>query len=339
MPIKMPKFWGCANSKKGKLLSPLGMLYAQAGKFRFNHTKPYKSKIPVICVGNVVVGGVGKTPLAVSIAEYYKLNNMKPVFLTRGYGGTLKKGVVDLQKHTAKDTGDEPLLLAMTAPVVVCADRKEGAKMAEDMGADIIIMDDGFQNPGLEKDLSFIVFDGRFGIGNGFVFPAGPLRETMESGTYRADAAIVVGEDKSGICNYFKENYSRMPIIRVHIEQDALTLQALSNKKIFAFAGIGYPDKFFNMLTEYGCNIVAAKAFPDHHPYTDTEMLDLISAASDMDAVLLTTAKDMVRIPSRYCSHVRMIKAYTVWDSVDLLCQILASFLKTDEKDKPVEKN
>ena len=138
---------------------------------------------------------------------------------------------------------------------------------------------------------------------------------------------------------YFKENYSRMPIIRVHIEQDALTLQALSNKKIFAFAGIGYPDKFFNMLTEYGCNIVAAKAFPDHHPYTDTEMLDLISAASDMDAVLLTTAKDMVRIPSRYCSHVRMIKAYTVWDSVDLLCQILASFLKTDEKDKPVEKN
>ena len=174
MPLKAPKFWQKENTFLGRLLSPLGRIYAWGVKRQIKKAKPYEAKIPVICVGNLVMGGVGKTPLAVSVAEYFKMNGKKPVFLTRGYGGGLSNILVDPDKHTAVQTGDEALLLARVAPTIVDSDRARGARKAEQIGADIIIMDDGFQNPHLCKTLSFAVFDGRVGIGNGQVFPAGP---------------------------------------------------------------------------------------------------------------------------------------------------------------------
>ena len=252
MPLKSPKFWQKKNTFLGKLLSPLGRIYAWALRRKLKNTKSYRSKIPVVCIGNLVMGGVGKTPLAVSVAEYFKMNGMRPVFLTRGYGGGLINVLVDLDKHTAKDTGDEALLLARIAPTIVDADRARGAKTAEKIGADVIIMDDGFQNPQLVKDLSFAVFDGRYGFGNGKVFPAGPLREPVEDGLQRADAFIVVGKDKAGIKEWIDKRFMSLPFIGTHIEQDVSKIAQLSGKKVFAFAGIGYPDKFFDMLRDYG---------------------------------------------------------------------------------------
>ena len=214
MPLKSPKFWQKKNTFLGKVLSPLGRIYAWGLRRKLKKTKPYRSKIPVVCIGNLVMGGVGKTPLAVSVAEYFKMNGMRPVFLTRGYGGGLSNVLVDLDKHTAKDTGDEALLLARIAPTIVDADRARGAKTAEKIGADVVIMDDGFQNPQLVKDLSFAVFDGRYGFGNGKVFPAGPLREPVEDGLQRADAFIVVGKDKAGIKEWIDKRFMSLPLNR-----------------------------------------------------------------------------------------------------------------------------
>lgn len=328
MPLKSPNFWQKKNTFLGKVLSPLGGIYAWGLRRKLKKTKPYRSKIPVVCIGNLVMGGVGKTPLAVSVAEYFKMNGMCPVFLTRGYGGGLSNVLVDLDKHTAKDTGDEALLLARIAPTIVDADRARGAKTAEKIGADVIIMDDGFQNPQLVKDLSFAVFDGRYGFGNGKVFPAGPLREPVEDGLQRADAFIVVGKDKAGIKEWIDKRFMSLPFIGTHIEQDVAKIAQLSGKKVFAFAGIGYPDKFFDMLKDYGCEVVETQAFSDHYPYTDEDMTDLIARADKLEAILVTTAKDGVRIAPRFLPQVQIVEAYMVWDTPDAMCALLSALHK-----------
>ena len=328
MPLKSPKFWQKKNTFLGKVLSPLGRIYAWGLRRKLKKTKPYRSKIPVVCIGNLVMGGVGKTPLAVSVAEYFKMNGMRPVFLTRGYGGGLSNVLVDLDKHTAKDTGDEALLLARIAPTIVDADRARGAKTAEKIGADVVIMDDGFQNPQLVKDLSFAVFDGRYGFGNGKVFPAGPLREPVEDGLQRADAFIVVGKDKAGIKEWIDKRFMSLPFIGTHIEQDVAKIAQLSGKKVFAFAGIGYPDKFFDMLRDYGCDVVETQAFSDHYPYTDEDMTDLIARADKLEAVLVTTAKDGVRIAPRFLPQVQIVEAYMVWDTPAEMCALLPALHK-----------
>lgn len=328
MPVKAPRFWQKKNAFLSELLSPLGKLYAWGVRQRIKRTKPYEAKIPVVCVGNLVMGGVGKTPLAISIAEYFKQNGMKPVFLTRGYGGGLSNVIVDPDKHKADQTGDEALLLAKVAPTVVDSDRARGAKKAEKMGADVIIMDDGFQNPQLVKNLSLAVFDGRYGFGNGRVFPAGPLREPLEDGLKRANAFVVVGKDLAGVKKWIAGRYDNLPYIGVHIEQNVAKIEQLSGKRIFAFAGIGYPEKFFAMLKEYGCDVIETKAFSDHYPYTDQDMTDLLSVAGKLDAVLVTTAKDAVRIAPRFLPRIQIVEAYTVWDTPDSMNALLAALYK-----------
>ena len=328
MPLKSPDFWQKDNTFFAKLLSPLGGLYAWCLRRKLEKTKAYRSKIPVVCVGNLVMGGVGKTPLAVSIAEYFKMNGMRPAFLTRGYGGGLSNILVDPDKHTAKDTGDEALILARVAPTVVDVNRARGAKLAERIGADVIIMDDGFQNAQLVKDLSFAVFDGRYGFGNGKVFPAGPLREPVEDGLRRADAFIVVGKDKAGVREWVDARFAALPFVGTHIEQDVKKIAQLSGKKVLAFAGIGYPDKFFDMLRDYGCDVVDTQAFSDHYPYRDEDLTDLIARAEKLDAVLVTTAKDGVRIAPRFKADVQIVEAYMVWDTPEAMCALLSALHK-----------
>ena len=323
MPLKAPKFWQKENTFLGKLLSPLSRIYAWGVRRRVKKAQPYEARIPVICIGNLVMGGVGKTPLAVSVAEYFKMNGMKPFFLTRGYGGGLSNILADPDKHTAVQTGDEALLLAQVAPTIVDADRARGAKKAEAMGADVIVMDDGFQNHQLHKTLSLVVFDGRFGFGNGKVFPAGPLREPLEDGLNRANAFVVVGKDVSGVKEWIDGKFSTLPFIGMHIEQDKEEIDSLTGKKVFAFAGIGYPEKFFDMLKENGCDIVKARAFADHHPYNDLEIAEMIAEAEALDAVLVTTSKDGVRIAPRFRKRIRIVKAYMVWDTPDTMCALL----------------
>ncbi len=328
MPLRSPDFWQKEDNFFSKLLSPLGRVYASVLHWKLKKAKPYRAKIPVVCVGNLIMGGVGKTPLAMSIGEYFKMRGLRPVFLTRGYGGGLSNILVDLTKHTPKETGDEALLLARVAPTIVDSDRVRGAKMAEKIGADVIIMDDGFQNPQLVKDLSFAVFDGRYGFGNGKVFPAGPLREPVEEGLKRADAFIVVGHDKAGIKEWVSKRFDKLFCIGTHIEQDVAKTTQLSGKKILAFAGIGFPDKFFDMLRQYGCEVVDTQAFSDHYPYTDEDMTDLIARANRQEAVLVTTAKDGVRIDARFLPHIHIVDAYMVWDTPDIMRELLTDLHK-----------
>ena len=323
MPLKAPGFWQKEHTFLGGLLSPLGRIYAWAVRRQVKKAKPYEARIPVICVGNLVMGGVGKTPLAVSIAEYFKMNGMKPAFLTRGYGGGLSNILADPDKHTAEQTGDEALLLARVAPTIVDADRARGAKKAEMLGADVIVMDDGFQNHQLSKTLSFAVFDGRTGFGNGKVFPAGPLREPLEDGLSRANAFVVVGQDAAGVKEWIESRFSTLPFIGMHIKQDDEEIAALSGKKVFAFAGIGYPEKFFDMLRENGCDVVKTRSFSDHHLYDEREITEMIDEAGNLDAVLVTTAKDGVRIAPQYQKRIKVVDAYMVWDTPDAMCALL----------------
>ncbi len=330
MPMKSPEFWQKQNTFLSKLLSPLGRLYAFFHDKRMKMAKPYKAKVPVVCIGNLVMGGVGKTPLAISIAEFFKMNGRRPVFLTRGYGGGLSDVLVDLDRHTARDVGDEAMLLARVAPTIVDVNRARGAKSAEKIGADVIIMDDGFQNPKLVKDLSFAVFDGRYGFGNEKVFPAGPLREPLENGLKRANAFIVVGQDKSGVRARIEKDFPFLPFIGVHIEQSLEKIQQLAGMKVFAFAGIGFPDKFFDMLEEYGCELVGRRAFSDHYPYTDADLTDLVTEAEKRGAVLVTTSKDSVRVPPRFMPRIQVVEAYSVWDTPDAMISFLSALPHKD---------
>jgi len=263
--MKQPKFWNTKNVAS-YTLKPLSWLYGAGASVRQVTTKPYHAKIPVVCVGNIVVGGAGKTPVVISLAEYFKKKKKKVHILSRGYGGKLDGVKVDLKKHTAKDVGDEPLLLAKVAPTWIYADRAKGAQAIEKTGADLILMDDGFQNSSLHKDLSLIVFDGEYGIGNGAVMPAGPLREPLQKGLKRADGVVIVGKSSLSFQN-------GTPVMKASITP---TSTSLKGKKVIAFAGIGRPEKFFDTLKGIGAKIIKSYSFADHHPFTDKEIKKMI---------------------------------------------------------------
>ncbi|MBR3676324.1 MAG: tetraacyldisaccharide 4'-kinase [Alphaproteobacteria bacterium] len=312
--MKTPKYWQ-SNSLISKLLTPLGRLYGLATNLRLKLVKPQKAEIPVICIGNITAGGTGKTPVSISIAKMLATDMYHPIFVTRGYGGKLQNVLVNNKKHTAQDVGDEPLLLAEQAPVVVNADRYAGAKLALKEGADVVIMDDGFQNPGLYKNLSFLVFDGHFGIGNGKIIPAGPLRETFENGIKRADALIILGKDKHNLAERTK-----LPIFYGHTE----TAQtAINQENVVAFAGIGHPQKFYHTLSQQGFNVVETFDFPDHHYYTKDEIEKILQRAKELQAEVYTTSKDFVKIPAIYHKSINVLEIAVVWNKPEELLQFI----------------
>jgi len=292
------------NARAVKALSPISAVYAKVAEVKAKIVIPYDADIPVICAGNLTLGGAGKTPLAIWLAEHFKVKGMKPFFLTRGYKGK-EKGLffpnAGAQKEGGEETmarkiGDEPSLLLRSAPVVVDTDRARGAETAQKNGADIIIMDDGFQNHGLSKNKSILVFDGRVGIGNGKVFPAGPLREDFALGLKRAKAAVVVGDDTSGITIRIKSEAPDMPIFRARLIPDESVAKSLKDKKVLAFTGIGHPSKFFDTLRGIGAEVVTQKAFPDHHFYNDEDVADLENMAKEEALTMATTQKDAVKL-------------------------------------------
>jgi tetraacyldisaccharide 4'-kinase len=267
---------------------PLGAVYAAAGKLRRFAVRPQEAPVPVICVGNLVAGGAGKTPVAQAIAHHMIAQGVEVHFLSRGYGGKLKGPVRVLPGiHDADDVGDEPLLLAGTAPCWVAADRVAGAQAAAADGAQIIIMDDGHQNPSLAKSASIVVVDGETGFGNGRIIPAGPLREPVAEGLARADAVVVL-----------------------------------------AFAGIGRPEKFFDTVRAMGCKLVEQRGFPDHHPYSYGQAKEIIDAAWAMGALPVTTAKDAVRLPPDLRAPVKVVEVEVVWREPELLDRILLEALR-----------
>jgi tetraacyldisaccharide 4'-kinase len=274
-----------------------------------------------VCVGNFVAGGAGKTPVALAIADWYLTKGLSPHFLTRGYGGRLVGPLqVDLQTHGAADVGDEALLLARKAPTWISRARPAGAKAAIASGADLVIMDDGFQNPGLYKDLSMVVVDGGYCIGNGRVIPAGPLREFLKDGLLRADAMVILGQNRAF------ELTANMPIIDASLVPDATSLLP-DSRPIVAFAGIGRPQKFFNTLSEMGFEIAVAKTFLDHHPYSDREISALKLLALENGARLVTTEKDFVRLDPANAEGIEVVRITVEWGDAAVINRILSTVI------------
>lgn len=318
--MKAPAFWNNSDSAVAHLLAPLGLMYDAAGRLKRATGKAQTAAVPVICVGNLIAGGAGKTPVALAMAEIF--GDRRIAFLTRGYGGRNAGPVqVDPKAHTARDVGDEALLLAQAAPTWVARDRPRGADAAIQAGADLVIMDDGFQNPALSKDVSLIVVDGATGFGNGRVMPAGPLRESVSRGLARADAVILIGEDRANL------DFSvggQVPIFRARISP---TSYHLTGRRVVAFAGIGRPQKFFDSLLEMGCKIVARHEFADHQPYKPEQIMRLCEEAAALDATPVTTEKDLVRLPPEARAMVEALPVALVWDDPDAVTAFLKNRL------------
>ncbi len=320
MPLE---FWETKKSLLADCLLPFSYIYSAVAEIRRLAVTPERAEVPVICLGNLTVGGSGKTPAALSIASLLSKHGYSPFFLTRGYKGKLKNIIVDKELHSASQVGDEAMLLADEAPVSVNPDRRKGAKAAVASGAEIIIMDDGFQNPYLYKDKSLLVFDGSYGIGNGRLLPAGPLRESFHGGLKRASAAIIVGEDTSGISSKICKERPDMPIFYCSVIPDEEIISSLKGQKIFAFAGIGRPEKFFRMLKSYGLDLIATKTFPDHYAYQEKDIKSLRQQAATFQAQLVTTDKDKVKLSGYVPADIITVPVKLSWQNEAQLLDFL----------------
>lgn len=318
--MHIPDFWYQANSLQASLLSPLGAAYAAGGRLRRILTHPVRVEVPVVCVGNLVMGGAGKTPVVQALVSHLRKRGKNPAILLRGYGGCEKGPLhVDAAHHKASQVGDEALLHANLAPTWIGADRAASAKAAIAAGADILVLDDGFQNPGLYQDLPIVVIDGETGLGNGRVFPTGPLREPKAVGLKRAKALVLIGADKTGVSASLKG----IPLFRASIVAE--NGNDIKDRPVIAFAGIGRPQKFFSSLETEGARIVMAFPFPDHHVFTGCEIEALLEQAQDRQALLVTTAKDHVRLPEDIKAKVQVLKVILRWEDADAPEKLLAA--------------
>jgi tetraacyldisaccharide 4'-kinase len=296
--LRAPEFWWRKAGAAAALLYPASAIYGAIAARRMNQPG-YRANIPVLCIGNPTLGGAGKTPTAIAIGEWLKREGKRVFFLTRGYGGSEAGPLLaDLSKHDASAIGDEAPLLAAVAPTIVARDRKAGAKFAEANGAEILVMDDGFQNPSLAKDFSLLVVDGTKGIGNGLVFPAGPLRAPLQPQLSLAQAMIVIGEGDAGEKSARLAAEQGLPVFHAELEADPSSVAELKGERVFAFAGIGAPEKFFRSLETAGAIVGATKSFGDHHRYTEAEAAGLLTQAKSGGLALVTTEKDLARMRS-----------------------------------------
>lgn len=297
--MRAPHFWSAGLDPYSReaapvtraLLTPLAALYGLGVKRKIARARPAHVDIPVVCIGNLTVGGVGKTPLVVAIRDRFAAAGLRAASLSRGYGGRLKGPLrVEPGTHAASDVGDEPLMLAGTGEAWIGANRPDAARAMQAAGVEVIIMDDGHQNPSLTKTLSLVAVDAGAPFGNGHVLPKGPLREPVAFGLSRADVVILLGEapvpaavEKSG-----------RPVLRARIRPTG----AVPDGPLVAFAGIGHPEKLFDSLTESGADLREGVGYDDHYMYTSGDLDFLRKLAADHGARLITTEKDVARLPA-----------------------------------------
>ena len=327
--MQAPKFWYRSRSWQAFLLSPLGMVYAWATARRQKNASPTRVDIPVICIGNLNVGGTGKTPTTIAIAQMLISRGIAVHIVSRGYGGSLKAVTqVDPRAHTADETGDEPLLMAAFAPTWVANERVAGARAAQNAGADVILLDDGFQDPSLIKDLSIIVVDATRGFGNGRCLPAGPLREPVHVGLKRANAVISIGEPEAQ--SQFRERSADQLGRIAHITASLKPIEMgmpWAEGRYLAFAGIGDPEKFFATLRGLGAPLVRTVALDDHQKLARPMIQRLMKEAQSMNAQLVTTEKDAARLPADLRSGILSLPVRLEFDDAHALETLLEPVL------------
>ncbi|MFZ1774772.1 MAG: tetraacyldisaccharide 4'-kinase [Rhizobiaceae bacterium] len=295
MASEAPPFWWEKSDWRAWSLLPLSAAYGAVAGWRMNAAQPEKAGLPVLCVGNFTVGGAGKTPVAIALARAARERGLKPGILSRGHGGTnAVPKIVDLAHDSARSVGDEPLLLARHAPVAVSVDRPAGVKLLIEAGADFLIMDDGFQSRRIATDYALIVVDAMFGLGNGHVIPAGPLRAPLAIQLRYTDAVLALGEGDGADAAIRLAARAGKPVHAASISPSGA--EKFAGLKCLAYAGIGHPEKFYQTLAAAGAEVAASRAFPDHHPFSDSECEALQNEAAHSGLVLVTTAKDAVRL-------------------------------------------
>lgn len=325
---KSPDFWWKpALAPASILLLPMSWLYGLVSGRRMLQKPKAKSRLPVICVGNFVVGGTGKTPFTIELAHQLRGEGFAPGFLLRGYGGR-EKGplLVDPARHSAADVGDEALLLADHGPTIVSSNRPKGAELAETQPIDILLMDDGFQNPALAKDLSLVLVDCATGFGNGLCLPAGPLRAPPFKQIIKTDCLVLVGEGEEAEEAVHLAGRKGLPILHAHMR--ARANPELEGAGLLAFAGIGRPQKFFDSLKSLGYSVTKTREFADHHLYSEADVSGLLSEAETEGLQLVTTAKDMARLGSSDAEVFRWIRART---------QVLSVAMEIDDSKRLIE--
>ncbi|MCV6825687.1 MULTISPECIES: tetraacyldisaccharide 4'-kinase [Halocynthiibacter] len=301
--MRSPRFWyhPKPNALRDMALAPLGRIYAKGTARRLASERGYRPDVPVICVGNINVGGTGKTPTTIAIIQHLQSRGKTPVVVSRGYGGSLEGPIrVDPIAHSADQVGDEPLLISAFCDCVIGKDRAAGAQLAQSLGADVIVLDDGFQNPAVQKDLSIVVVDARLGFGNGKVLPAGPLREPLHVGLLRADFVLSIGDSENQAA--FDKKWAHTiecPHLRGHLDvlQMGMSFEGL---RVLAFAGIAHPEKFFTTLKNEGAELLRCESLADHQPLSETLMKRLELEADSLGAQLVTTEKDAARLPEDF---------------------------------------
>lgn len=312
--MKAPAFWQRGQGGMiSALLRPAGWLYQTVGRVRQKIAVSENIPIPVICVGNVVAGGAGKTPVAIGIGQRLVAAGIDMHFLSRGYGGRMRgPHRVDAATDRAGQVGDEPLLLARVAPTWIARDRVAGAAAIVDAGGKALIMDDGMQNASVHKDVTFCVIDGSYGIGNGRVMPAGPLRESLADAVAKATAVVLMGTDKAGIEVLVHQFSPHMLVLKATLEAKTPDFDP-ALQPVHAFAGIGHPEKFFDTLRGLGCQLAKTTAFADHHAYSEADLRRLVADAASDQALLLTTEKDYVRLEQNWRDAVTVLPVSVRW--------------------------
>ena len=313
-----PKFWYGQGRGAARflplLLSPASWIYAAVQRQRFDMYYPVPMARPVVCVGNIVAGGAGKTPVTLALADLLQREGFNPHLLSRGYGGSEEGPLqVSPDRDTAEDVGDEALMLVNAAPTWVSKNRALGVQAAIDTGATVIIMDDGFQNPTFFKDVSVLVIDAASGFGNGRVIPAGPLREPFESAISRCEAVVLLGDDTRGIAEMIGKERAELPIFKARLAP-APDAPDLAGKQVYAFAGIGRPEKFRDTLVACGAEVTGWAEFPDHYPYTEEDLREMLSSAREKQTPVYTTAKDHVRLPLALRAEILPFPVSLIWE-------------------------